>query len=201
MAEGNEAETANQSEAQGGEDNNIVTSNAAQGTAGQEDLEEQLKQLKRELGKTKREAAERRVALEAFEKAEEERKQAEMTELEKLQTRLEQMESRAKEAEAKRDLLVKRQQFYTAISAANLQFANEQARQDAVLLVDLSEMDGEDIGDIVKELKKARPYLFATATAPDIDGQRRGGTTRGGEMEEILQAASAKYGFTYVTPD
>jgi hypothetical protein len=53
----------------------------------------------------------------------------------------------------------------------------------------------------VAELKESRPYLFATATAPDIDAKKRGKATTRDEQEEAIKAASARYGFTYVPPD
>ena len=176
------------------------TVDATQDTTEGTDLEAELKAARAALKRANREAAERRKQLEAFEKAEEERKHAEMSELEKAQERIAKLEARAKAAEAERELLARRQEFYAEIGKQNLQFANEQARQDAAMLVNLSEMDGE-MDDIVKGLKETRPYLFVTATAPDIDGKKRGKGNTTETREEALKALSVRYGFDYVPPD
>lgn len=164
-------------------------------------LEAELADTRKALKKANREAAERRKALEAFEKAEQERKQAEMSELEKAQATIAEMESRAKEAEAARDRMVKERGFYTAVQEAKLQFASEQARTDAIRLLDVSEMDDDEIADAVKDLQKSRPYLFSTAEVPNIDGQKRGQAKKGSDAEERIKAGAVKFGYQYVPPD
>ena len=157
------------------------------------ELEDTRKALKR----ANREAAERRKQLEAYEKAEAERKQAEMSELEKANARTAEMEARAKKAEAQISLIQKESAFYAAAEEADLTWANEQARRDAVLLLDLSSLEDDEIADEVKKLKTDRPYLFKQATMPDTDGTKRGSKKplKEGEMdEERIAKAAQKYG-------
>ena len=177
------------------------TVDVTQDSTDEVDLTAELEETRKALKRANREAAERRKLLEQYEREAEQRKQDEMSEIEKLQAALEKERQQRQEAEAKRDLLAKRQQFYSVIAEANLQFANEQARRDAALLVDLSEMDDQVISDAVHDLKKARPYLFAQAQKPDIDGQKRGTAKGADEFEDQVRDASVRFGFDYVPLD
>lgn len=169
------------------------TVDATQDTTGGTDLAAELEDVRRALKKANREAADRRKQLEQYEQAEKDRQQAELSELEKAQARIAEMEARARDAEAARDRMVKERAFYTHIESASYQFANEQARNDAIRLIDVSEMDDDEIADAVKRLYKERPYLFRSADLPDTDGQRRGGESKRSAFEEKVEAARRRY--------
>lgn len=161
-------------------------------------VQAELEDARKALKKANREAAERRKQLEAFEAAEAERKQAEMSEQEKLQAKVAEMETRAKEAEARLDLMHKRNAFYSAAAQAEFTWASEQARQDAALLLDFSELDDGDMEQAVKDLKEARPYLFAQPTMPDTDSTKRGKGTKQDADEAKVQDAARRFGIRYV---
>ncbi len=163
-----------------------------------DDIQAELEDTRKALKKANKEAMERRKAIDQFEKEKQERLEAEMSEKDKLEARVSEMETRAKEAEARLDLLQKQRAFMAAAEGAKLSWASEQARQDAVALVDLAELDDNEMEGAVKDLKEKRPYLFAQAKMPDIDSKKRGKGTDKDSREEGIKKAAATYGFTYV---
>jgi hypothetical protein len=162
------------------------------------DIQAERDDTRKALKKANREAAERRKAIEQFEKEKKERLEAELSDKEKLEARVTEMEARAKEAETRLELLQKQRAFMAAAEGAKLNWASEQARQDAVALIDLAELDDDGMVDAVTELKEKRPYLFAQATMPDIDSKKRGKGTDKEEREEAIKKAASTYGIKYV---
>lgn len=179
----------------------MLTGNDAPDGADQEAVRAELEETRKALKKANSEAAARRKQLEEYEEAERKRKEAELSEVEKLTNRVSEMEARAQEAEARLDLLHKQRAFFAATEAANLQFANEKARQLAVSSLDLSEMDEDDMAAAVKEMQKDMAFLFTEAKLPDIDGAKRGKQTKAGAEEEAIKAAAQRWGIRYIPKD
>ena len=159
---------------------------------------EDYESVKAALKKANAEAAERRKQLKAYETAEQERKEAEMSEQEKLKAKLAEVEARAKAAEAQMDTMRKQTALYAAVEAKGLSWASEQARRDAVALLDLSELDDDGMEDAIKALQTDRPYLFKATTTHDIDGKKRGKETpeqkQKADSEEAIKRAAHKFG-------
>jgi len=159
---------------------------------------EDYESVKAALKKANAEAAERRKQLKAYEQAEQERKEAEMSEQEKLKAKLAEVEARAKAAEAQMSTMRKQTALYAAVEAKGLSWASEQARRDAVALLDLSELDDDGMEDAIKALQTDRPYLFKATTTHDIDGKKRGKETpeqkQKADSEEAIKRAAHKFG-------
>ena len=159
---------------------------------------EDYESVKAALKKANAEAAERRKQLKAYETAEQERKEAEMSEQEKLKAKLAEVEARAKAAEAQMSTMRKQTALYAAVEAKGLSWASEQARRDAVALLDLSELDDDGMEDAIKALQTDRPYLFKATTTHDIDGKKRGKETpeqkQKADSEEAIKRAAHKFG-------
>ena len=166
-----------------------------------EAIHAELEETRKALKKANHEAAERRKAIEEYEEAERKRKEAEMSEVEKLTAKVSEMESRAQEAEARLDLLHKQRAFFAAAESAKLQFANEKARQLAVSSLNLSEMDEDDMEDAVKEMQEEMSFLFVENKLPNIDGQKRGKTTKAQAEEDQVKAAAQRWGIPYIPKD
>lgn len=185
------------------DDTQVVTTTPAEGETPEDNQTpivsaEDFESVKAALKKANAEAADRRKQLKAYEQAEQERKQAEMSEQEKLKAKLAEVETRAKAAEAQIDTMKKQQALYAAVEALGLTWASEQARRDAVALLDLSELDDDDIAEAIKDLQKDRPYLFKASSTPDIDSKKKGKETpeqkSKADEEAAIKKAAHKFG-------
>ena len=128
------------------------------------------------------------------------RKKAEMSEIEKLQSEL-------SEAQQERENAVARVLELTTRTAIEREAAKAGFHDpsDAYALLDWDEFEVQDDGtvkgveDAVKRLAEAKPHLVKSETLPDIDGQKRGKTTKAEAEEERIARAARRYGVRYTS--
>ncbi len=101
-------------------------------------------------------------------------------------------------AKAQNEKLLKRQAFADSAKTLKLTFPTPQAESDAFALADLAKVtiEGEAVkgmDDVLKDLQKNRPHLFASAKPGNLDSGARGGH---GEIpiDEITKRKRAEYG-------
>lgn len=143
-----------------------------------EELKERLKKREARLREVNAEAKERRLAYEKLEKEKKDREEAELSEKEKA-------ERRAKEAEDNLAALQKENRslklsglLTSKAKELKLEFASDQARKDALKFLDPEKLgeDFEGLEDELKEMSKARAYLFGKPDPNQFtdDGSRKG---------------------------
>jgi len=128
------------------------------------------------------------------------RKKAEMSEIEKLQSEL-------GEAQQARENAVARVLELTTRTAIEREAAKAGFHDpsDAYALLDWDEFEVQDDGTVkgvegaVKRLAEAKPHLVKSETLPDIDGQKRGKTTKAEAEEERIARAARRYGVRYTS--
>lgn len=123
--------------------------------------------------------------LEELEAAEQQRSEKDLSEAQRLQKELEKLSAAHTEAQAKLRRHTLLDAARSAASKQSLSF-HDGALADALQLgaFDALEIDDDgqvkDMSNAVKNLAKERPYLLKPATSPsaDLDGVRRGSTTK-----------------------
>jgi hypothetical protein len=162
------------SQAEGAQKAQAAGAAAESGTEGSADFSA----LQRENAELRKEQAANRRKLQDFEKAQQAAQQASMSDLEKAQARV-------AELEREREVSARQQQeqslrVVTVSTAARLGFADP---EDAFRLLDPALVEyGTDgaatnVGKLLDELLKAKPYLAAAQARPDYGGGNRGRVT------------------------
>lgn len=171
---------------------------ASSGTAGDsadppKDGPVDLGALRKELAEARREAAGYRTKLSGYEEAETKARQAQMSEQEKLQAQIAELQKGITE----RDERLKAQDLRDAVhrEATRLGFADP---DDAMRLLEAGSIeyaeDGrpKNLGHLLGELARAKPYLKASFTqAPDLGQGNRGtapGTLTRSDLAKMTQA-------------
>lgn len=160
-----------------------------------DELTAELEKVRRELRRANRESASRRKRLEELEAAEEERKQTAMTDLDRAKQEAEDWKKKYEGLAGSLNALRRQTAFYEAVDGLGLAFANAQARKDAYVLADFSEVDVAEDGTVegveavVKALQRSRPYLFSKPAGRNINASDTGGEKGPGIDEDEIKKA------------
>ena len=180
-----------------GSDTEIVEDNDTATEGDADAIRAELENTRKALKRANREAADRRKTLEQYEQQEQERRDAELSELDKAKAALEKARTAQADAEARLARKLQHDAFFGATSEAGFTWASEQARRDAVKLIEWADVDGDDMAELVKQLKKDREYLFQQPRLPDVDGKKRGNASPADADEDKVRDAARRYGVPY----
>lgn len=143
-----------------------------------EELRARLKAKEERLREVNRESKERRLALEKLEKEKKDREEAELSEKEKAEKRAQEAEDNLAALRNENRSLKLSTRLASTVKELKLDFASDQAREDAIRFLDLEKLgeDFEGLEDQLKAMSKTRAYLFGKPDPTQFtsDGARKG---------------------------